>query len=459
MKAVRQYLERYSTLIDSTALVADITVRRNALPWHQALVIPAFAETSEFLQRLADLNSEQRSLVILVNNCPAYASAADQQLTQQLLGHIQTQHTIENVREGVTFGQLNSRLDLLSLDITVERSDWLKPLQSGVGFARKVGMDVATALWHQGALDHPWVLSSDADAWWPNDYLSAASKPKIRKGALVLPFRHRQTAHSDHLSPAAALYELSLRYYVLGLRWSGSPWAYHTIGSTQAIHCESYAENRGFPVREAGEDFYLLNKIAKTAPVDCPMGQVIKLSDRLSGRVPFGTGPAVKRITEQSAPDEEFLLYEPDIFVSLQRWHELIPALAERGATSSDPTSQLQKALDETLLNGLHALGLAKALNHCQQQAKTAAQFQRHLWQWFDGFRTLKLVHWLRDHGYPSISYRQWCERGQQQRMPFLPWPTTNNSDMNDITQVIRINHYLEETETDTLPFTGGLQH
>lgn len=468
-KAVNQYLSRYSTLIDSAAFC---NVLNNVLgnvfgndaskdlagfsntSWQQALVIPAFAETPHFLHRLAALTCEQHSLVILVINCPSYASQRDQDDTQRLIEHIKAHHTIENVRQGVTFGQLNSRLDLLSLDITVQREDWLKPLQSGVGFARKVGMDIATALWQQGYLHNPWVLNSDADAWWPEDYLIATRAVTGARGAWVLPYLHQQNRDSDTVSPAAALYELSLRYYVLGLRWSGSPWAYHTIGSTQAIHCESYAAIRGFPIREAGEDFYLLNKIAKIAPVHCPAGPLIRLSDRASTRVPFGTGPAVKRISEHAAPDEDFVLYEPNIFTELKRWHQQIPGIAASGSMA--PAEQ---ALSDNLLAGLQALGLQKALTHCQQQAKTAAQFQRHLWQWFDGFRTLKLVHWLRDHGHPSISYRQWRERAQKHNIPFVPWPMDNTLPTTRITQGDPMCGYLEKLEISTLPFSGGLQN
>ena len=63
------------------------------------------------------------------------------------------------------------------------------------------------------------------------------------------------------------LYEYSLRYYVAGLTYAQSPYAFHTIGSTMAVNAEHYASVRGFPRREAGEDFYLLNKLAKVGSV------------------------------------------------------------------------------------------------------------------------------------------------------------------------------------------------
>ena len=448
-KAVSKYLQHYSTLINTADSSVNSWLPPGTPTHHRALVIPAFAETPGFLQRLSRLQGDKKSLVILVINCPRYATETARQQTRELAEHIQQHYSIENVRDGVTFGQLNSGLDLLSLDITTERSEWLKPLQSGVGFARKLGMDVALQLWQQGRLASPWVLSSDADAWWPENYLQTATANLMgnRKGAMVFPFRHQACAEDTSLSPAAALYELSLRYYVLGLRWSGSPWAYHTVGSTQAVHCESHAAIRGFPVREAGEDFYLLNKIAKTAPVYCPAEPVLILSDRVSERVPFGTGPAVKRIGEQQHPEQEFLLYEPEIFSMLKRWHNTIPALANNELNDS----RLPPRVGDRLHQGLCDLGLTKALDHCRQQAKSPPQFEQHLWQWFDGFRTLKLVHWLREHGYASVSYHDWLARCKNNDVPFIEW----HQNIND--QVQEVNRHLTTIETGTLPFRGGL--
>ena len=47
------------------------------------------------------------------------------------------------------------------------------------------------------------------------------------------------------------------------MKYARSPYAFHTIGSTMAVSANHYAKVRGFPKREAGEDFYLLNKLAK----------------------------------------------------------------------------------------------------------------------------------------------------------------------------------------------------
>lgn len=446
-KATSKYQTRYSALTTSgQQRLSDFFASRK---YHQAVVIPAFNETPDFIARFAKLPCAAKTLLLVVANCPNYAAPQAKQQTQAFINDITDKYQKENVMEGVTFGQLNSRQDLLLLDITNTATPttlpptWLTSLQSGVGFARKTGMDVALTLICRGSITSPWIYNSDADADWPMDYLTLNKQAFTTKGALVFPFCHQAEQPGQSLATAAALYDISLRYYVLGLRWAESPWAYHTIGSTLLIHSDSYIETHGFPIREAGEDFYLLNKIAKTGCIYCPAEPCINLSDRGSDRVPFGTGPAVTKINQHSDPESEFTLYHPEIFTLLKVWHQTITTLFSQKDLSGLPS---------LLKDGLNHLGIDKALAHCQQQAKNPTQFAQQLWQWFDGFRTLKLVHWLRANHYPSVSFKEWQQRLNQGQIPFIAKPSESHL------HPVELNHHIQQQENKTLPFTGGLQ-
>ncbi len=46
-----------------------------------------------------------------------------------------------------------------------------------------------------------------------------------------------------------------------------------------------------------------------------------------------------------------------------------------------------------------------QALEHAFRQSRSLDQFTRQVHTWFDAFRTLKLIHFLRDDCLPSISY------------------------------------------------------
>jgi len=56
-------------------------------------------------------------------------------------------------------------------------------------------------------------------------------------------------------------------------------------------------------------------------------------------------------------------------------------------------------------LAGLKELGTEQALEHAFRQSKDLDQFVRQMNTWFDAFRTLKLIHALRDDQLASISY------------------------------------------------------
>ena len=87
-----------------------------------------------------------------------------------------------------------------------------------------------------------------------------------------------------------------MQFYVQALAVNGSAYAYPTLGSTISVHAQSYARVRGYPKRNAGEDFYLLNKLNKLHPVQVLQQPVIEVQARLSSRVTFGTGPALQKI-------------------------------------------------------------------------------------------------------------------------------------------------------------------
>lgn len=285
------------------------------------------------------------------------------------------------------------------------------PARGGVGLARKTGADLAAWLTHQGKVLSSWIHCSDADVHLPERYFECnpetgnAGAGEI--AAMVYPFRHVSGDAADRITQVTRLYEFSLRYYVAGLNHAGSPYAFHTIGSTIAVDALNYARVRGFPRRQAGEDFYLLNKLAKvgsirqlTAGIEC---EPIEIYARLSDRVPFGTGAATGKIMELNDPAENFLLYHPGVFDLLRQW---LGSLEDFWRLQSSDLAALSAQGDFRMLaNGLLEIGAERALKHALRQSSSEAQFMRQMHTWFDAFRTLKLIHYLRDRHLPSVSF------------------------------------------------------
>ena len=126
---------------------------------------------------------------------------------------------------------------------------------------------------------------------------------------------------------ATLQYEQALRYYVDGLRYADSPYAFFTIGSILIFNTAAYAKVRGFPKKSAGEDFYLLNKLAKIGRIAFLSNSCVELTSRLSTRVPFGTGPAVQQIMTLSENNSPYCYYSPAVFDELKHVNHKIKRL------------------------------------------------------------------------------------------------------------------------------------
>jgi len=423
-------LERYAER--ATLAAGDIPLNES---WQQVVVIPVCNESTEILRALPGKSG--RNLMILVVNETENSEQRVSLANQAFAAELKARFTLtwnSDAEAGLSlYRDPASRRDLLLVDRFSEGHRF--PPKGGVGHARKTGADLAACLIHRQRIGSPWIHCTDADVYLPPRYFScsAALDAATVKGtaALIYPFRHLlitdetstriPPGHQQQIMQVTRLYEYSLRYYVAGLKFAGSPYAFHTIGSTLAVNAYHYAKVRGFPRRQAGEDFYLLNKLAKVGSVlqlradtDC---EPIDIAARLSDRVPFGTGAAVGKIMQLENPENHFLLYHPSVFVLLHRWLASLPIFWQKRCSDiaevltqqllSEPDGQPAGITSEQLQNlisGLQDSGANKALQHAFRQSAELRQFMQQMHTWFDAFRTLKLVHHLRDHGLPSIS-------------------------------------------------------
>ncbi len=379
------------------------------------MVIPACNETPEFLR--APPPCRGRSLMILVINESVSVSKEVSSNNRALAASVQARFELQwqSAPEFSGFKLSLFRDPLAPRDVLlVDRFNEGRklPVKGGVGHARKIGVDLAVSLIHRKCINSHWVHCTDADVQLPETYFScsnAVQNPGSGYAVLIYPFHHcddQERVESKEVVLATQLYELSLRYYVAGMKLADSPYAFHTIGSTMAVSAIHYAKVRGFPRREAGEDFYLLNKLAKVGSVlelgsgsDC---KPLEIEARRSDRVPFGTGAAVIKITDLADPVRDFRFYDPAVFGLLQQWLQSLPAIWK--SRSKDLTTNIE---NPSLLAGLKQIKTDQALDHAFRQSKDLNQFTRQMHTWFDAFRSLKLIHILRDLHLPTISYAE----------------------------------------------------
>ncbi|MDE1464428.1 hypothetical protein [Spartinivicinus poritis] len=422
---ITQYLTVYAE--PEAAVAANIPV-----VFHQALVIPAYNEDYRFLQQLAPAftAASHPCLLILVVNQPEQASDDKIAKNNQLINHINQSLQQQWQQQHLTLYQWLKHHYILVVNRNQPGS--VIPSQQGVGLARKIGADIACQLYHQQKLLNHWLFSSDADVVLPVDYFNACSHLTNITAAAVFNFSHEVPAPVDcdngkqlsHYKPnhykkqqvAQQLYDIKLRYYVAGLNWANSPFAYHTIGSLLTINISYYCQVRGFPKRAGGEDFYCLNKLAKLGSIT-QLSQSIRVNARLSDRVPFGTGPALNTICQLPEPLTEYCYYQPGCFYWLKltlNWlnKNLITLLSSQTdwqhAFAEYLLSQQLAPTDcQSVLKVLEWLGINKLIQHVLKQPPTPQQWQATITDWFDGFRTLKFIHLCRDNFLPSLPLQQ----------------------------------------------------
>ncbi len=405
---VRKYLARYAA---EEAALAELLEFGAAAVYEHVLVVPIRGEDPAFLDgyRQALACGAGRTLVVVVANASvvsperadeaalrdglfASLGGADRQLSEHVAAWRRGDHDVVVIDRASPGRELSGK--------------------GGVGNARKIGTDFALQLWASGKCRSPWIHLTDADAHLPRDYFPALA---VREGgaaddavAMVYAFEHG-VSDDVALTDAHALYEISLRHYVLGLRRAGSPYAFHSIGSCIAVHAAALAIVRGVPKRQAGEDFYLLDKLAKIGRIAAPPpSAVIELEPRRSARAPFGTGPAVEEISRLD-DIESYALHDPRVFEVLAAWLGVLDDCA--AARSVEPCQAWLAGLSGPVRAGvqpyLESQGAASAIASALSAGRTAETARKRLHTWFDGLKTLRFVHAVRDSAFPKRPWRE----------------------------------------------------
>ena len=266
----------------------------------------------------------------------------------------------------------------------------------GVGMARKIGLDLALTQLNYWE-NPPFLVSLDADTLCRPDYLPSIVthfQERTAHGA-VIPFCHQPGATKEE-DQAIRRYELFLRAYILGLSRAGSPYAFHTVGSAMACTAEGYARIGGMNHRGAGEDFYFLQQLAKTGGVSQVKGTVIYPSARTSHRVPFGTGRSMTDLL--SRKEGAVLFYRVECFKILANWLALADQnLGLEGRIILEKTLKISPYLYDFLKENRFEIIWEKL----QRNFPAPFNLRKGFHAWFDGLKTMKLIHHLSAGPYP----------------------------------------------------------
>lgn len=263
---------------------------------------------------------------------------------------------------------------------------------AGVGYARKVGMDLAVwRLVNYAQVDVP-LVSLDADTLVEANYIEALYHcfidPKV-KGA-ILRFEHaiEGEVFDRFTYEAVARYELHLRYLHQGLKYSGYPYVCHAVGSAFAVRASAYAKHGGMNRRQGGEDFYFLHKLLPHEHFVPLNTTCVYPSSRPSLRVPFGTGPQVS----QSTKDGYLLTYHPDVFDVLKEFVAQVPLLYVQDVTMP---LLLQRFFEN--------ISFEERLVEIRKNASTTEAFVKRFFAYFDAFQLVKFLNFSHQEFFDKI--------------------------------------------------------
>jgi len=271
---------------------------------------------------------------------------------------------------------------------------------AGAGLARKTGMDEAVRRFV--ALDKPRgvLISLDADTTVnPNYFLEIEKHFQYEKKCVgaTIRFQHRVDELADDAHrQGMQLYETYLHYYKQAMAFTGFPQAIYTVGSAFAVRVDAYVKQGGMNRKQAGEDFYFLHKLAQLGPIGEINQTCVYPSARISLRVPFGTGPVLKKWIEG---DESLkLTYH---FIAFQHLKQLFDKLPEIYQASDSERNELLQQLPRPLVSFLKADDFESSLQEIRSNASRLDSFQKRFYGYFNAFKILKFLNYTHPEFYP----------------------------------------------------------
>jgi len=271
-----------------------------------------------------------------------------------------------------------------------------KARKSGVGAARKLGMDEAVRIYEQFDSDGV-IVNLDADCTVENNYIhEIITHFNVNNNSPAAAIYFEHPCKNLLKDKAIIHYEIHLRYFIEMQRYCQLPYAYQTVGSAMAARSRAYQKQGGMNKRKAGEDFYFLQKMMLLGKFTEINLTTVFPSSRTSERVPFGTGRAM--LEWEQGLGKSTHTYHPQSFVILKTFLDLLPELYIDLLESQKPKMPL------LVWQFLESLDFPKKLMEIKKKSTSYSVFQRHFYSWFDGFMLMKFVHYSRDYFYPNES-------------------------------------------------------
>ena len=337
-------------------------------------IIPIYNEYPNVLKTLDSINKQQikllnDTLVILVVNNKENSDI------EVINNNDKSYKEIKNKKyfyESIT-------LDFYSIKKSLPES------QFGVGVARKIGMDFILTYAKKTSL----IFSLDADTIISKNYLSIiVDFYHLKKfQACTINFKHLRSNDSI-INKGIKIYEKALYHMAGKIKESGSPYGYVSMGSAIVCTVEAYIAIGGMCQKDAAEDFYFMQSLAKFTNIYNIKDYLVYPSSRCEQRVHLGTGYRMKEFKK----NQKFknLFFHDSSYNSIKK----LIVLVEKNYNQSYEilNKELNQYFDHNICNFLYSHRLNNIWDKINQNAKSKKQFMLFFHQWFDALKIMKFL-------------------------------------------------------------------
>ena len=269
---------------------------------------------------------------------------------------------------------------------------------AGVGLARKKGMDEAIIRFNRINNSEGILVSLDADTTVEPNYLVEIEKyfrlNPAHAGATIA-FRHQLEGLTGIHLQGILLYEQYMGYYKKAMGYTGYPYPMFTVGSAFATRAGAYVKRGGMNRRKAGEDFYFLQNLVHVGTVGEITETVVHPSARLSNRVPFGTGPLLKK---WMAGEEDLRqTYNFEAFSDLKCFFDKVAGLFN---IDSDKYEELLTSLPVPVSAFLKEVAFWNDLHALNRNCASLSTFRIRFFHKFNAFKILKFLNFSHNRYY-----------------------------------------------------------
>jgi glycosyltransferase involved in cell wall biosynthesis len=352
------------------------------------VVVPAYnePEISSLLDSLADCTApECRVEVIVVVNAPDDASPAIIDNNRKSLINIESWKK--------THIECFFRLFAFNVE-QFSVAGW------GVGLARKTGMDEAVRRF--SSIDRPdgVILNLDADCIVEKNYFLTVCNKVLKSNeisACSIYFEHPLSGNEypEKIYRYITFYELHLRYYFQALAYTGFPYVFHTVGSAIAVKALPYIKAGGMNRRQAGEDFYFIQKLVPSGGYINLNSTTVYPSPRTSYRVPFGTGASISKLSDDNS--STLMTYNILAFKELRTFFEQTDGFFKSTPEQLDVDFSL---MPPGLIMFLDKKEFIDKIKEIGDNTSGIESFKKRFFGWFNMFRVVKYLNYVHQDFY-----------------------------------------------------------